>query len=60
MRVSRVEVMAPALALEQIEAVLEDIPPAAAKTGALGSAEMVRGSGARGGGLAHSRWWWIR
>jgi hydroxymethylpyrimidine/phosphomethylpyrimidine kinase len=41
-RVSRVEVMAPSLVLEQLEAVLEDIPPAAAKTGALGSAEMVR------------------
>ena len=27
--------------LEQIDAVLEDMPPAAAKTGALGSAEMV-------------------
>jgi hydroxymethylpyrimidine/phosphomethylpyrimidine kinase len=40
-RVSRVVVMPPALVLEQIEAVLEDIPPAAAKTGALGSAEMV-------------------
>lgn len=41
-RVSRVEVMPTSLVLEQIEAVLEDIPPAAAKTGALGSAEMVR------------------
>jgi hydroxymethylpyrimidine/phosphomethylpyrimidine kinase len=40
-RVSRVEVMAPALVLEQLAAVLEDIPPGAAKTGALGSAEMV-------------------
>src|SRR5471032_2025569 len=40
-RVSRVEVMDPALVLEQLEAVLEDIPPAAAKTGALGSFEMV-------------------
>jgi hydroxymethylpyrimidine/phosphomethylpyrimidine kinase len=40
-RVSRVEVMPPALVLEQIEAVLEDIPPNAAKTGALGSAEVV-------------------
>jgi hydroxymethylpyrimidine/phosphomethylpyrimidine kinase len=40
-RVSRVEVMPLALVLEQIDAVLEDIPPAAAKTGALGSAEMV-------------------
>jgi len=41
-RVSRVEVMPISLVLEQIDAVLEDIPPAAAKTGALGSAEMVR------------------
>jgi hydroxymethylpyrimidine/phosphomethylpyrimidine kinase len=40
-RVSRVEVMRPELVLEQIAAVLEDIPPGAAKTGALGSAEMV-------------------
>lgn len=40
-RVSRVEVMEPALVLEQLDAVLEDIPPAAAKTGALGSAAMV-------------------
>ena len=40
-RVSRVEVVEPALVLEQLAAVLEDIPPAAAKTGALGSAAMV-------------------
>ena len=40
-RVSRVEVMPPWLVLEQIAAVLEDIPPMAAKTGALGSVEMV-------------------
>ena len=40
-RVSRVEVMEPALVLEQLAAVLEDIPPAAAKTGALGSAAIV-------------------
>jgi hydroxymethylpyrimidine/phosphomethylpyrimidine kinase len=40
-RVSRVEVMEPALVLEQLAAVLEDIPPTAAKTGALGSAAMV-------------------
>jgi hydroxymethylpyrimidine/phosphomethylpyrimidine kinase len=40
-RVSRVEVMPIGLVLEQIAAVIEDIPPAAAKTGALGSAEMV-------------------
>src|SRR5215831_13224832 len=41
-RVSRVQVMPPALVAEQIEAVLEDIRPGAAKTGALGSAEVVR------------------
>jgi len=40
-RVSRVEVMPPWLVQEQIAAVIEDIPPAAAKTGALGSAEVV-------------------
>lgn len=40
-RVSRVEVMPPWLVLEQLAAVIEDIPPAAAKTGALGSADMV-------------------
>jgi len=41
-RVSRVEVVAPELVVEQIRAVIEDIPPLAAKTGALGSAEVVR------------------
>jgi hydroxymethylpyrimidine/phosphomethylpyrimidine kinase len=40
-RVSRVHVLPPWLVLEQIAAAIEDIPPAAAKTGALGSAEMV-------------------
>ncbi len=40
--VSRVEVMAPALVRQQIDAVISDIPPRAAKTGALGSAEVVR------------------
>jgi hydroxymethylpyrimidine/phosphomethylpyrimidine kinase len=42
LRVSRVEVMPPELVIEQLEAVLEDIPPGAAKTGALGSAAMVK------------------
>src|SRR5205823_11480078 len=41
-RVSRVKVMPAALVLEQLQAVLEDIPPAAAKTGALGTAAVVR------------------
>ncbi len=40
-RVSRVELLAPDLVTEQIEAVVSDIPPAAAKTGALGSVENV-------------------
>lgn len=40
-RVSRIEVMEPAFVMEQLSAVLEDIPPTAAKTGALGSAAMV-------------------
>ena len=40
-RVSRIEVMAADLVAEQIAAVLEDIPPGAAKTGALGSVAVV-------------------
>jgi len=40
-RLSRVEVLAPGLVVEQLEAVLEDMPPHAAKTGALGSAEVA-------------------
>ncbi len=40
-RVSRVMVIPPEMVLDQIAAVLEDIPPLAAKTGALGSDAMV-------------------
>ncbi len=40
-RVSRVECLPPELVAEQIQAVVEDIPPAAAKTGALGNAAIV-------------------
>ena len=40
-RVSRVAIMDPALVREQIEAVLEDIPPGAIKTGALGNARVI-------------------
>src|SRR3982751_2367638 len=40
-RVDRVEVQAADLVRDQIRAVLEDIPPHAAKIGALGSLEMV-------------------
>jgi hydroxymethylpyrimidine/phosphomethylpyrimidine kinase len=41
-RVSRIETLAPDLVVQQIEAVVSDIAPAAAKTGALGSAGVVR------------------
>jgi len=41
LRVARVECLAPELVREQILAVLEDIPPMAAKTGALGAAAIV-------------------
>jgi len=41
-RVDRVECLAPDLVEQQIAAVVEDIPPGAAKTGALGSPEVVR------------------
>jgi len=40
-RVSRVEMLDPALVSGQIDAVLEDLPPRAAKTGALGTAAIV-------------------
>jgi hydroxymethylpyrimidine/phosphomethylpyrimidine kinase len=40
-RVSRVEIMTPDLVDAQLQAVLEDIPPAAAKTGALGNEEVA-------------------
>ena len=43
--VRRVEIVTVNLVLEQIQAVLEDIPPAAAKTGALGSAELIEAVG---------------
>lgn len=39
--VSRVQVMSPGMVADQIRAVVNDIPPRAAKTGALGSAEMI-------------------
>jgi hydroxymethylpyrimidine/phosphomethylpyrimidine kinase len=41
-RVSAVEFLDPGLVAAQLDAVLEDIPPAAAKTGALGTAEVIR------------------
>ncbi|MCC6345284.1 MAG: bifunctional hydroxymethylpyrimidine kinase/phosphomethylpyrimidine kinase [Bryobacterales bacterium] len=41
LRVDAVECLAPSFVLRQIEAVLEDIPPRAAKTGALGNAATI-------------------
>src|SRR5581483_11402969 len=40
--VARIETLAPDLVIQQIEAVVSDIPPAAAKTGALGSVGIVQ------------------
>ncbi|MCC6586544.1 MAG: bifunctional hydroxymethylpyrimidine kinase/phosphomethylpyrimidine kinase [Bryobacterales bacterium] len=40
-RVSRVEIVDPQLVAEQMDAVLEDIPPHAAKTGALGNSAVI-------------------
>jgi hydroxymethylpyrimidine/phosphomethylpyrimidine kinase len=42
---SRVDLVSVDLVLAQIQAVIEDIPPAAAKTGALGSAELIEAVG---------------
>lgn len=50
--VSRVQVMSPGMVSEQIRAVVRDIPPGAAKTGALGSAEMIRTVAAEARGFA--------
>jgi len=41
-KVTRVEILDPDLVEEQVRAVLEDIPPNAVKTGALGNAAVVR------------------
>jgi len=41
LRIERVEPLAPELVVAQVRAVVEDIPPAAAKTGVLGSAAVV-------------------
>jgi len=41
MRVSRIETLPADLVMQQVEAILDDMPPAAAKTGALGTAEII-------------------
>lgn len=50
-RVSRVEILDAALVIEQLEAVLEDIPPGAAKTGALGNAAITEAVARAAGGF---------
>jgi hydroxymethylpyrimidine/phosphomethylpyrimidine kinase len=46
-RMSRVELLDPGLVAEQIDAVLEDFPPQAVKTGALGSAAIIEAIASR-------------
>jgi hydroxymethylpyrimidine/phosphomethylpyrimidine kinase len=41
-KVQSVEILTPEIVASQLEAVLEDIPPAAAKTGALGNSDIIR------------------
>jgi hydroxymethylpyrimidine/phosphomethylpyrimidine kinase len=50
--VSMVQVLEPGLVLAQLDAVLDDIPPAAAKTGALGSEAVIRAVGERAAGFS--------
>jgi len=47
---ARVECLAPELVLQQIDALLDDMPPAAAKTGALGSFELIEALGTAAAG----------
>ncbi len=49
--VSKVETVAPELVLAQLDALLEDIPPNAAKTGALGNEAIIRGLSERAAGF---------
>jgi hydroxymethylpyrimidine/phosphomethylpyrimidine kinase len=46
-RVTEIQILSPQLVDAQLQAVLDDVPPAAAKTGALGNAEIVRLIGER-------------
>ncbi len=50
-QVKAVEIMPPDVILAQLEAVLEDILPSAAKTGALGSAEVIEALAGRAAGF---------
>lgn len=50
-RVSAVETVAAQFVLDQLDAVLEDLPPQAAKTGALGSREVIEAIAGRAAGF---------
>lgn len=50
--VSRIECLDPTLVCEQLQAVLDDIPPAAAKTGALGNSAIVSAVAREAAGFA--------
>lgn len=52
MRVDRVECLPPELVIAQLRAVLDDIPPGAAKTGALGNTELVNAVAGEAAGFA--------
>jgi len=52
LRVDRVECLPASLVVEQIRAVLEDVPPAAAKTGALGNREIIEAVAEAASGFA--------
>jgi hydroxymethylpyrimidine/phosphomethylpyrimidine kinase len=47
---TRVECLAPELVLQQIDALLDDMPPSSAKTGALGSLELIEALGTAASG----------
>ena len=57
--VERVECLEPEFVLAQLRAVLEDIPPGAAKTGALGNPAIVEAI-AEAARASRFRWWSIR
>ena len=46
-RLETVEVLSPDLVVAQLDAILSDIPPSAAKTGALGNGEIIRAIGSK-------------
>ena len=57
-KVSEVKMVEIDFVVAQLNAVLEDLPVAAAKTGALGSAEMIAAVAKEAAEFSF-RWWWI-